>query len=111
MSDQPRRSLRGRHLSAVRGKLVVAQTSGCGANLRRSCCRESGRRDWDKARSCGPLVELASFLNQLDFVRDLLEAAPPPGACGADLTCFVPETAEPISVDVQPRQSTTGARG
>ena len=39
--------------------------------------------------------ELQRFAAQLDEVRVALEEAPPPAACLPDLSCCVPETADP----------------
>jgi DNA-binding transcriptional MerR regulator len=45
------------------------------------------------------IEELQRFADQLDEVRETLEAAPPPAACRTDLTCCVPETeAAPVAM-------------
>jgi DNA-binding transcriptional MerR regulator len=38
------------------------------------------------------IAELEAFADQLDQVKALLEASPPPDACRTDLSCCVPDT-------------------
>ena len=52
------------------------------------------------------IAELQRFNVQLDAVRAALDAAPPPPACRADLSCCVPETsgAGPVPLELSPRR-------
>jgi DNA-binding transcriptional MerR regulator len=63
----------------------------------------------DKKAEIGErITELESFVTQLDLVRTVLDADPPPAACRADLSCCVPETAAagPIAIELRPRHAT-----
>lgn len=46
--------------------------------------------DEKKAEIAARIRELTSFAEQLDSVQSMLEAAPPPHVCRADLSCCVP---------------------
>jgi DNA-binding transcriptional MerR regulator len=49
------------------------------------------------------IAELEAFASQLDMVRTVIEASPPPPACRTDLSCCVPETATgPVTVGLGP---------
>ena len=55
------------------------------------------------------IAELEQFAAQLDDVRALLDASPPPAACRTDLTCCVPESAAPVAVELSRRIDRVGA--
>src|SRR5262245_33815515 len=61
------------------------------------------------------IAELEHFAAQLDEVRLLLDASPPPGACRTDLSCCVPESSSPVTVELDlhhgRRAATTGRLG
>jgi DNA-binding transcriptional MerR regulator len=63
--------------------------------------------DTKRGEVAAHIAELERFAQQLDEVRDALEAAPPPAACRTDLSCCVPETSgdgsAPIALVARPR--------
>jgi DNA-binding transcriptional MerR regulator len=51
------------------------------------------------------IAELERFAEQLDEVRGVLDASPPPSECRTDLTCCVPESHESVTVELGPKRS------
>jgi DNA-binding transcriptional MerR regulator len=59
--------------------------------------------DQKQAEIAARVLELQGFAAQLDAVAEALRTAPPPEACRTDLTCCVPESREPVVLDLVPR--------
>ena len=84
----------------VTSLLPVWSTTACGATQERVIRLIADKQ----AELAERIAELQRFSAQLEDVRTRLEAAAPPPACRADLSCCVPESAGgPVAIELTPR--------